>query len=93
MVQKRYWLTLYNFTLINAIRYREEKKEIRRGDSAEWQVFIHIDEVDLARFPASEDMIGRSYWEYGARVNEAKELVARNVLLSLNVRDSDIVGA
>lgn len=110
-----YWLTLNNLQQGGAIRYNDERKETMRGESVEWQVFVHsksgacslavgktyiyislgspVNDLDLSRFPASGDMIGRSYWEYGARVREAKELVARNILLSLNIPEQDILDA
>ncbi|KIO32140.1 hypothetical protein M407DRAFT_18951 [Tulasnella calospora MUT 4182] len=90
MTGKRYWLTLHNLQQKGVISYTEERKEIWRGENVEWQFLIHITSLDLPSFPGSENLVGQSYWEYGARVKDAKELVARNILLSLKVDEKDI---
>ncbi|KIO32141.1 hypothetical protein M407DRAFT_18952 [Tulasnella calospora MUT 4182] len=90
MEKKRYWLTLHNLEQERVIGFKEKQEQIRRGGNIEWQVLIEITSLDLSRFPTSEDLVGQSYWEYGARIIDARQLVARNILLALKVDEKDI---
>ncbi|KIO32150.1 hypothetical protein M407DRAFT_4695 [Tulasnella calospora MUT 4182] len=46
--------------------------------------------LNLPSLPSTENLVGQRYWEYGAGVQEAKELVARNILFTIKVDENNI---
>ncbi|KAG8952359.1 hypothetical protein FRC04_004787 [Tulasnella sp. 424] len=70
------------------ISYREEEHERGPRDAPEWEIWIHITAVNTAL--GYRNIAGQPYWQRAPRKQQAKDMVARQVLFALGLSPSDI---
>ncbi|KAG9034551.1 hypothetical protein FS837_002188, partial [Tulasnella sp. UAMH 9824] len=88
MEGQRPYMTLHNMQQQRAISYREERHERGPRDAPEWEVWIHVAAVDTTR--GYRNIATQSYWQRAGKVQQAKDMVARQVLLALGLNPSEI---
>ncbi|KAG8952360.1 hypothetical protein FRC04_004788 [Tulasnella sp. 424] len=70
------------------ISYREEQREQGPRDAPEWEIWIHIAAVNTTL--GYRNIANQSYWYRASKKQQAKDMVARQVLLALGLSPSDI---
>ncbi|KAG8896205.1 hypothetical protein FRC01_011950, partial [Tulasnella sp. 417] len=78
----RPYLTMFNMQQQRLISYQEETQERGPRDAPEWEIWIHIKAVDTSLYP---NIVNQSYWQRAPKKQQAKDLVARQVLLALGL--------
>ncbi|KIO32137.1 hypothetical protein M407DRAFT_18950 [Tulasnella calospora MUT 4182] len=88
MEGQRFYMTMHNMQQKQIIIYREEAHERGPRDAPEWEVWIHVSAVNTTL--GYRNIANQSFWQRASKKSQAKEMVARQVLLALGLNPYEI---
>ncbi|KIO27780.1 hypothetical protein M407DRAFT_22955 [Tulasnella calospora MUT 4182] len=88
MEGQRFFMTMHNMQQKQIIMYREEQHERGPSNAPEWEIWIHVSAVNTTL--GYNNIANQSFWQRASQKQQARDLVARQVLLALGVNPYEI---